>query len=304
VAGEAAAERRADDGLAADVDGVGKPDRVPAEHGKNRRGSERAEEPRAGQMQHMEKEGKADGAGSRQTRPDFALRRAVGGDALPLAAFVFAPYEILRCLRRGSLFSRLRGLASGEDFLRAADEAEQGKDFADGEGVKFFRPRAHGVLNEDELVGALVRSAGGRLDAHVGGDAAEDDGGDATTAHLQVEIGAVERAPVTLVTTMSVGSGPSSGTISSQPAGKAGRFMAASVWTFTASAKSAAKVTWTRMTGALASRKRWASFTAWAMTSGPERGASGMGTMPFWRSMRTRAVFERSRWGGFMRAWV
>jgi hypothetical protein len=61
-----------------------------------------------------------------------------------------------------------------------------------------------------------------------------------------------------------------------------------------ASAKSSAKSTLTRTTFALAARNRSARVLPTASTSGPERGASGMPTMPFWRSMSTRAVLAGS----------
>lgn len=54
--------------------------------------------------------------------------------------------------------------------------------------------RGHGVLGEDEVVAEVGGGAGGGLDAEVGGDAAEDQGGGAVRGQQLVESGVVEAA--------------------------------------------------------------------------------------------------------------
>src|SRR5581483_7816218 len=52
----------------------------------------------------------------------------------------------------------------------------------------------HGVLDEDEVVAEVGGGPGGGLDAEVGGDAAEHQGGDAAFAQPLVQAGALEGA--------------------------------------------------------------------------------------------------------------
>ena len=62
--------------------------------------------------------------------------------------------------------------------------------------VLFLGGRAAGIFGDHQIKAQLPRVAGGRLHADVGGNAAQDDGVDAATAELQLEIGTVKSAPL------------------------------------------------------------------------------------------------------------
>jgi hypothetical protein len=83
----------------------------------------------------------------------------------------------------------------GEDVLGRAGFAEHGEDVTDGVVVRGGVEVGHGVGDQGDVEAVLVGLAGGRFDADAGGDAADDDLGDAEFGEVGGEVGVVERAP-------------------------------------------------------------------------------------------------------------
>src|SRR5580698_8824070 len=68
----------------------------------------------------------------------------------------------------------------------------------EGERMHLGAGAAAEVLGKHEFVAVLVRAAGGRLHADVGGDATEHDRANAPASQLQIEAGAIEGTPLVL----------------------------------------------------------------------------------------------------------
>lgn len=139
------------------------------------------------------------------------------------------------------------------------------------------------------MVAVGVGLAGGGVDADACGDAGEDDLGDASAAQVEVEVRAVEAAPVAFGDDDVFGMTSQGGTMS-EPSGTGvpplGRWY--SVRPGTESAGVAR--TRTRTTGKERARKAVASSAVRVMTSAAEYGATGRAATAFWRSMTTSAV--------------
>ncbi len=85
-----------------------------------------------------------------------------------------------------------------QHLLRLADAPDARENSPDAKGMVLGRSRRTGVLDEDLLVPTLVGVAGRALHPEVGRDAAEEDGVDPPAPQLQIQVGAVERAPLPL----------------------------------------------------------------------------------------------------------
>ena len=137
---------------------------------------------------------------------------------------------------------------------------------------------AGGVLGEHDVVAQLPRVARGRFHADRRRDAGQHDGPDAAAAQLQVQLGAVERAPLALQDVDVAGLRAAAPAVSSsQLAGGAPGGFGASTVAFSASPPSAEKPTFTSTTGAFAARNAAASGTALASTAAESYGALRIG---------------------------
>src|SRR3954453_15942019 len=82
---------------------------------------------------------------------------------------------------------RSASVDGGNDIRCGAPDAEARKNVLECKPMRRAIERRHRILGEHDRVIALPRIARCRLDAEVGRDAAEDDGGDAAASQLQVE---------------------------------------------------------------------------------------------------------------------
>src|ERR1035441_6185113 len=97
-----------------------------------------------------------------------------------------------------SITLKVSALERGDNLIGRAYAAHSGKDALHAVGMAFARRAGHRILGKNQLVAAFVGVARRALHAELGGDAADHNRREAATAELQVEIGAVERAPLAL----------------------------------------------------------------------------------------------------------
>lgn len=85
-----------------------------------------------------------------------------------------------------------------DDLRRRADARQARQDLLDREAMQLGVEAARGILGDDDRIILEPGVAGGRFDAEIGRDPAEDDRRDGAAAKLQVELGAKEGAPLPL----------------------------------------------------------------------------------------------------------
>ena len=121
-----------------------------------------------------------------------------GGGAVGHGTKGFLQRPILANSQSSPLARDLGRRERGDDFRRRANAGEARQDLFDGEAVQLIVEAARGILGDDDGIVPEPGIAGGRFDAEIGRNPAENDGRDAATAELQVEFGAEEGAPLPL----------------------------------------------------------------------------------------------------------
>src|SRR5580692_4769180 len=86
----------------------------------------------------------------------------------------------------------------GEDLFSRREFCDPGEDGPETVEMGTLVRIGHCVRHDCQLVAPLVRRPGSRFDADAGRDAGEDNPADLAPAQLQVERGAIERAPAVL----------------------------------------------------------------------------------------------------------
>src|ERR1035437_3629513 len=130
--------------------------------------------------------------GAVAVRPTIRLRRSDSQAARSAFAQGVAPFEAGRPGRKTA--SAL--LKRGQHFFSAPDPSDAREERRNRVGVFGRLARGHRVFDEYLLVAPLEGIAGRALDADAGRDPAQDDCVDTSAAELQVQLGAVEGAPL------------------------------------------------------------------------------------------------------------